>query len=117
MFEEVADSPGILTRRPSADHADGKALYYSYSSAVWAQPVAGEPKRITEGIDVTLDPQGHFLYVKRATKGTLGIVRIPASGGDARALALALYNRIKRWKAGTRLGPTIRRKYSIHRIS
>ncbi len=63
---------------------DGMTLYYSYGGAVWAQPVAGgEPKRLTEGTDVTLDPQGRFLYVKRATKGTLGIVRIPVSGGDA----------------------------------
>jgi hypothetical protein len=66
---------------------DGRTLYYSYSGAVWAQPVdGGDPKRITEGVDVTLDPQGRFLYVKRATKGTLGIVRIPVSGGDAMEL-------------------------------
>jgi DNA-binding winged helix-turn-helix (wHTH) protein len=66
---------------------DGNTLYYSFSGGIWAQPVAGgEPKRITEGIDVTLDPKGEYLYVKRATKGVMGIIRIPVSGGDAEEL-------------------------------
>jgi len=66
---------------------DGNTLYYSFSGAIWAQPVAGgEPKRITEGIDVTLDPKGQYLYVKRARKGALEMIRIPVAGGDAEAL-------------------------------
>ena len=66
---------------------DGHTLYYSFSGAIWAQPVAGgEPKRITEGIDVTMDPKGEYLYVKRAGKGLMGIVRIPVAGGDAEEL-------------------------------
>ena len=66
---------------------DGNTLYYSFGGAIWAQPVAGgEPKRITEGIDVTLDPKGEYLYVKRARKGVMGIVRIPVAGGDAEEL-------------------------------
>jgi hypothetical protein len=66
---------------------DGQTLYYSFGGAIWAQPVTGgEPKRITEGIDVTLDPKGQYLYVKRAAKGLLGITRIPVSGGDAEDL-------------------------------
>ena len=63
---------------------DGHTLYYSFKGAIWAQPVAGgEPRRITEGIDVTLDPGGQYLYVKRAVKGRSGIARIPVAGGDA----------------------------------
>ena len=66
---------------------DGNTLYYSFSGAIWAQPVAGgEPKRITEGIDVTLDPKGQYLYVKRARKGAMEMIRIPVAGGDAEAL-------------------------------
>jgi hypothetical protein len=66
---------------------DGNTLYYAFSGAIWAQPVAGgEPKRITEGIDVALDPKGEYLYVRRARKGAMGIVRIPVAGGDAEEL-------------------------------
>jgi hypothetical protein len=66
---------------------DGNTLYYAFSSAIWAQPVGGgEPKRITEGIDVTLDPKGEYLYVKRASNRAMGIVRIPVAGGDAEEL-------------------------------
>ena len=66
---------------------DGNTLYYAFSGAIWAQPVAGgEPKRITEGIDVTLDPKGDYLYVRRAIKGVMGIIRIPVVGGDAEEL-------------------------------
>ncbi len=68
---------------------DGNTLYYSFDGAIWEQPVAGgEPKRIAEGIDVTLDPKGEYLYVKHARKGTMGIVRIPVAGGDAEELRL-----------------------------
>ena len=66
---------------------DGNTLYYSFSGAIWAQPVAGgEPRRITEGIDVTLDPKGQYLYVKRANKGAIGMIRMPVAGGDAEEL-------------------------------
>jgi eukaryotic-like serine/threonine-protein kinase len=89
-------SDGRVLRRFSTRSDNGMAaspdahtLYYSFSGAIWAQSVAGgEPKRITEGIDVTLDPKGQYLYVKRARKGLLGIVRIPVAGGDAEELPL-----------------------------
>ena len=66
---------------------DGNTLYYSFSGTIWAQPMAGgEPKRITQGIDVTLDPKGDYLYVKRASKGVMDMIRIPAVGGRAEEL-------------------------------
>jgi len=66
---------------------DGQTLYYSFNGEIRAQPVAGgEPKRITEGIDVTLDPKGQYLYVKRAKKGIVGITRIPVAGNGAQEL-------------------------------
>jgi eukaryotic-like serine/threonine-protein kinase len=69
---------------------DGGTLYYSFSGAIWAQSVAGgEPKRIADGMDVTLDPKGQYLYVKRSRNGLLGIVRIPVAGGDAEELPLS----------------------------
>ncbi len=68
---------------------DGKTLYYSFDGGIWAQAVAGgEPKRITEGIDVTLDPRGEYLYVKRVSNGVMGICRIPVAGGDAEELPM-----------------------------
>jgi len=68
---------------------DNNTLYYSFSGAIWAQPVGGgEPKRITEGIDVTLDPKGEYLYVKRSKKGVLGIIRIPVVGQGVEELSI-----------------------------
>ena len=70
-----------------AASTDGNTLYYSFSGAIWAQPTAGgEPKRITEGIDVTLDPKGEYVYVKRASKGVMTMIRIPVAGGSAEEL-------------------------------
>jgi len=69
---------------------DGHTLYYSFSGAIWGQPVAGgEPKRITEGMDVTLDPEGKYLYVKRARKGVMGMIRIPVAGGGEEELPVS----------------------------
>jgi hypothetical protein len=66
---------------------DGKTLYYSFDGGIWAQPVeGGEPQRITDGIDVAADPSGRYLYLKRAAKNTLRIVRVPAGGGAAEEL-------------------------------
>jgi len=68
---------------------DGHTLYYSFSGAIWAQPVAGgDPKRITEGNDVTIDPRGQYLYVKRAGMGLTRIMRIPVEGGEAEELPI-----------------------------
>src|SRR6185369_8226441 len=53
---------------------DGKTLYYAFSGGIWAQPISGgEAKLVKEGIDVTLDPRGEHLYVKRASKGVMAI--------------------------------------------
>ena len=66
---------------------DGKTLYYSFGGAIWAQPVAGgDPKRVTEGIDVVLDPAGQYLHVKRSRKGVLRMFRLPAGGGTEEEL-------------------------------
>jgi hypothetical protein len=68
---------------------DGRTLYYSFDGGIWAQPVAGgEPRRVTDGTDVTLDSKGEYLYVKRAAKGLVGISRVPVAGGDAEELPL-----------------------------
>jgi hypothetical protein len=66
---------------------DDSTLYYSFGGDIWGQPSAGgEPKRITEGIDVTLDPKGEYLYVKRASNGVMRIVRVPVAGGPEEEL-------------------------------
>ena len=72
-----------------AASADGLTLYYSFNGAIWAQPVSGgDPRRVTEGIDVTLDPKGRYLYVKRADKGVMRMFRIPVSGGESQELPI-----------------------------
>lgn len=66
---------------------DGNTLYYAFGGVIWAQPVAGgEPRRITEGFDVTLDPKGEYLYLKRAVRGVMRIFRTPVAGGNAEEL-------------------------------
>jgi tRNA A-37 threonylcarbamoyl transferase component Bud32 len=68
---------------------DGSTLYYAFGGTIWAQPVAGgEPKRITEGLDVTLDPKGEYLYVRRAMKQAMEMVRIPVLGGATQELPI-----------------------------
>ena len=68
---------------------DGKTLYYCFSGAIWAQAVAGgDPKRLTEGIDVTVDSSGQYLFVKRAHKGVMELIRLPAAGGEAELLPI-----------------------------
>jgi len=72
-------SDGGLSASP-----DGNTLYYSFSGGIWAQPVAGgEPRRITDGIDVTLDPAGRYLYIKRVANGVMSLARMPTTGGAA----------------------------------
>jgi hypothetical protein len=74
---------------------DGRTLFYAFGGAIWAQPVTGgEPTRITEGIDVTLDPRGEYLYVKRAGPGLMSIVRVPVAGGDGEVLPIPAEYRI-----------------------
>ena len=43
---------------------------------------------LADGIDVTLDPKGEYLYVKRARKGVMGIIRIPVAGGGEEELTI-----------------------------
>ena len=79
-----ARSDGGLAALP-----DGKTLYYTLGGTVWAQAVeGGEPRRISEGIDVVIDPSGRYLYVKRSHKGRLALYRVPAGGGTAEELPL-----------------------------
>jgi hypothetical protein len=62
---------------------DGNTLYYTSGGQVWAQAVAGgEPRAVGEGMGLTLDPAGRFLYVQRSRKGNVELYRIPATGGE-----------------------------------
>jgi hypothetical protein len=75
----AARSDGGMSASP-----DGSTLYYSFSGGIWAQPVAGgDPRRITDGLDVTLDPAGKYLYIRRIADGEMGLARMPAGGGAA----------------------------------
>jgi len=74
---------------------DGKTLYYSSEGAVWSVPAAGgaQPRRITEGNSVSLDPAGTFLYISQIGKDPPALVRVSTAGGPVEAIPIppALY--------------------------
>jgi len=64
--------------------ADGQTIYYAANGVIWAQPVeGGEPRRITEGFDVTVEPAGKFLYLMRTGSDGYELFRMQTSGGEA----------------------------------
>ena len=66
---------------------DGSKIYYSSAGSIWEQQlVGGEPRRVTQGIDATLDRSGQNLYVKRARAGSIELYRVPVDMGDAESL-------------------------------
>jgi hypothetical protein len=89
---------GTVIRRFSADAhqvtamtapADGKTIYYASNGTIWAQPVSGgDPRRITLGYDVAIDPSGKSLYLIRAGADGYEAFRMPADGGEATRIAL-----------------------------
>ena len=69
--------------------ADAKTIYYASAGSIWAQPVAGgDPRKVTEGTDATLDRSGLYMYVRRNRKGTIEIFRVPLAGGEGEKLAI-----------------------------
>jgi len=83
-FGSRATSVGSMTAAP-----DGKTIYYASAGFIWAQPVAGgEPRKITDGTDATLDTGGQHLYVKRNRAGTIELFRVPVAGGGDEQLAV-----------------------------
>jgi hypothetical protein len=68
---------------------DAKTIYYASAGSIWAQAVdGGQPRKITDGTDATLDRAGRYLYVKRNHQGTIEIFRIPVEGGEAEKLGI-----------------------------
>jgi hypothetical protein len=77
----AADVSSIVATR------DGVKIYYSSAGAVWEQRLAGgEPRRVTEGTDATLDRSGENLYVKRTRAGSIELYRVPVDRGGAEKL-------------------------------
>jgi hypothetical protein len=69
---------------------DGSKIYYSSAGSIWEQNIAGgEPRRVTEGIDGTLDRSGQNLYVKRTRAGSIELYRVPVNRGDAERLFIS----------------------------
>jgi hypothetical protein len=69
--------------------ADAKTIYYASAGSIWAQPVAGgDPRKLTEGIDATLDRSGRYMYVRRNRKGVIEIFRMPVTGGEGEKLSI-----------------------------
>jgi Tol biopolymer transport system component len=66
---------------------DGKTLYYSSSKMIWAVPAeGGEPQKIADGDAVVVAPGGRELIVKLYEKQGSRLLRIPVTGGPARAI-------------------------------
>lgn len=66
---------------------DGSKIYYSSAGSIWEQNIAGgEPRRVTEGIDATLDRSGQNLYIRRRRAGSIELYRLPVNRGDAERL-------------------------------
>jgi serine/threonine protein kinase len=68
---------------------DGLTLYYDSGGVIWAQAVSGgEPRRVTAGASVTVDPGGKYLYVKRNRNNIVELFRLSLTGGDERLIPL-----------------------------
>jgi eukaryotic-like serine/threonine-protein kinase len=66
---------------------DGSKIYYSSAGSIWEQElVRGEPRRVSQGIDATLDRSGQNLYVKRTRAGSIELYRVPVDRGDEERL-------------------------------
>ena len=64
--------------------ADGQTIYYASNGTIWAQPVSGgDPRSVSQGYDVAIEPSGRSLYVIRAGPKGYELFRVPASGGEA----------------------------------
>jgi hypothetical protein len=69
--------------------ADGQTIYYASNGVIWAQPAAGgAPRRIGEGYDVAVEPDGRYLYLIRTGADGYQLFRMPAAGGEAARLHL-----------------------------
>ncbi len=87
---------GRILRRFAANAADvtsicatpdATKIYYSSGGAIWEQTVSGgNPRRIADGSDATLDPGGRYLYVKRNRATSNDLFRIPLAGGEPEKL-------------------------------
>ncbi len=80
-------APGIRAMALSP-HDD--TLYYSSRGQIWALPLAGssQPKLIIEGNQLSLDPQGQYLYVKQLSKSPARLVRVKVDGTASREIEL-----------------------------
>jgi eukaryotic-like serine/threonine-protein kinase len=69
---------------------DGNTLYYAAKGAVFALPTdeSAAPRRIAEGEQIMIDPQGRFLYVKQLSKNPGALVRVPVTGGAVEPIPL-----------------------------
>ena len=84
-FSPRASSIGSIAAAP-----DGTTLYYAAGGFIWAQPVSGgDPRKVTEGTDATLDSSGQHLYVRRSRSGTIELFRMLESGGGAEKISVA----------------------------
>jgi Tol biopolymer transport system component len=68
---------------------DGSTLFYNSGGVIWAQTVAGgEPRRVTTGTSVTVDPDGKHLYVKRNRNDAIELFQLGLTGGEERLISM-----------------------------
>ena len=69
--------------------ADGHTIYYASNGTIWAQPVSGgDPRKISQGFDVAIDPSGKYLYLVRAGINGYELFHGLTAGGEVTRVTL-----------------------------
>ena len=80
-----------------AGSIDGSTIFYVVGGVVWAVPTSGgEPRKITAGSQIAVDPNGRDLIILRTQTAGSRLVRVPVAGGAEQPVLLP---------QGTALGP------------
>ena len=62
---------------------DGATLYFVADAQIWSIPAAGgEPRLVTAGLSVTVDPNGRFLIVQRVSSDRVSLFRRDPDGSE-----------------------------------
>jgi hypothetical protein len=65
-----------------AGSPDGATLFYVESGVIWAMSSeGGEPRKVHEGNQIAVDPDGKSLIVEVTARDAVRLVRVPVTGG------------------------------------
>jgi hypothetical protein len=81
IVRRLNEIPGNEVTDLAASH-DGETLYYVASKTVWAiSAMGGQPRQISSGDGVAVDPKGRNLLVQLYAKEAIRLTKVPVSGG------------------------------------